>query len=104
MYQGVRTWPNGAAFNTRTRSPALKRASTDSATAVIAPPLCDLFHFPGEVVGGDESALEHGLRERSHPALVVVHAVIRLGGNRFDVLPQLVDRHAPLAAGYAAEQ
>src|SRR6476646_3086268 len=102
MYQGVRTWPNGAARITRTRSPVLKRASTDSATAVIALPLCNFFHFPGEVVRRDESALEHGLREGGYPALVIVHPVISGRRDRFDVLPQFVDSHAPLAAGHAA--
>src|SRR5258708_2196949 len=101
-YHGVRTWPSGAASSTRTLSPGLNRASIRSATAVMRTPFRHLGHLAREFVSRNMAALEHGLGKRGHPALVVAHAVVGFGGDRFDVLAQLVHAHARLAAGHSA--
>src|SRR3990170_1137949 len=92
-------WPSGYALRTRTRSPGL-----NCALISLGGTLFDLLHLAAELVRGDDAALDHGLGNRGHPALVIAHAVVGLGAERLDVLAQFVHRHELVAALDAGEQ
>src|SRR5436190_3677273 len=88
----------GHALRTATRSPGLKLGCTVSFTTL------HFLHLAAELFGRDHAALDHRLRDRGHPALVVAHLLVRFRWDRLDVLAQLVDRHPLLAAVNARKQ
>src|SRR3954468_22859041 len=85
-------WPSGAVARTFTLSPTLNRgASAGWSVSNWACTLRYLFHFPPELVGRDDAALDQRLGERRDPFLVVREMVVGLARQLLDVLAQLVD-------------
>src|ERR1019366_9631889 len=87
QYQGVRTCPGGSARRTRTRAPGAKRAATVSRAPVSR---LDFSHLAAELVDADDAALQQGLGDGVHPALVIAHALIGVRSEALDIAAQLV--------------
>src|SRR5262245_51162517 len=61
-----------------------------------------LVHLGCELGRGDHTPLDHCLRERNDPLLVVGRSIVGLGRERLDVLAQLVHGHEALPAALVA--